>query len=73
MSRFGGVEGSVIGCKARKARARSGGLSCPPNHPRSLPYRDFVTVQTRGMHFDFLLTPRGGWVGDKPVAPGGFL
>jgi len=41
VSRSGGVEGSVIGCKARKARARSGGLSCPPNHPKSLPYRDF--------------------------------
>ena len=31
MSRSRGVEGSVIDCKARKAR----GLSCPPNHPRS--------------------------------------
>jgi len=40
LSRSGGVEGSVIGSKARKARARSGGLSCPPNHPRSLPCRD---------------------------------
>ena len=41
MSGSGGMEGSVIGCKVRKARARSGGLSCPPNHPRSLPYGDF--------------------------------
>jgi len=37
----GGVDDSVIGCKARKARARSVGLSCIPHHPRSLPYRDF--------------------------------
>jgi len=35
VSGSGGMEGSVIGCKVRKARARS------PNHPRSLPYGDF--------------------------------
>ena len=30
VSRSRGVEGSIIGCKARQARARSGGLSYPP-------------------------------------------
>ena len=29
--------GSDIGGESRKIRAQSGGLSCPPDHPRSLP------------------------------------
>ena len=42
-----GVEGSVIGCKARNARARSGGLNCPPNHPRWDVDASFKTGQLR--------------------------
>ena len=41
MSRSGGVLGSDIICESRKTRAQIGGLSCPPDHPMSLPYRDF--------------------------------
>ena len=33
--------GGGIGCEAIQVRARSDGLSCPPDHPRSPPYRDF--------------------------------
>ena len=33
--------GGGIGCKVMQVRARSDGLSSPPNHPRSPPYRDF--------------------------------
>jgi len=31
------VLSSDIGCESRKIRARIGGISCPPDHPRSLP------------------------------------
>jgi len=41
VSRAGGVLGSDIGCDSKKIRARIGGLSCPPDHPRSLLYRHF--------------------------------
>jgi len=32
-----------------------------------------VENTSRGMHFDFLLRPRGGWVGDNLVELGDFL
>jgi len=55
-------KGGGIGCKTSKVRARSDGLSGPPDHPRSPPYRDFdvscKTSQTRKR-----LTPwPEGWV-----------
>jgi len=31
-----------MGCKAIQVRARSDGLSCPPDHSRSPPYREPV-------------------------------
>jgi len=36
--------GLDIGCESRKIRARIGGLSCPPDHPRSLPIQRDVAV-----------------------------
>ena len=63
MSRSRGVERSGIGCKAKKTRAWSGGLSCPPNHPRSVqeekkPYRDFdASCKTGRLRARKRLTP----------------
>ena len=44
----GGVLGSDIGCVSRKIRARIGGLSCPPDHPRSLPIGILMSGVKRG-------------------------
>jgi len=51
----------------------------PPNHGQTCGHRfgDVIwripNPTWRGGHFNFLLTPMGGWVGDKLVVPGGFV
>jgi len=61
VSRAGGVLGSDIGCESRKIRARIGGLSCPPDYPRSLPDRDFDdSCKTGRFRAQQRLAPRKG-------------
>ena len=43
-----GVLCSDIICESRKIRAQIGGLSCPPDHPRSLPIRILMSRVKRG-------------------------
>jgi len=53
--------GVGIGYKASQVRVRSDGLSCPPDHPRSPPYRDFdASCKTRRLRARKRLTPRKG-------------
>jgi len=48
-----------IGCRASQVRARSDELSCPLNHPRSPPYRDFdASCKTSWLRARKRLTPR---------------
>ena len=50
-----------IGCESRKIRARIGGLSCPPDQPRSLPYRNFdASCKTGRLRAQQRLTPQKG-------------
>jgi len=51
-------KGGQIGCTASQVRARSDGLSCPPDHPRSSPYRDFdASCKTSRLRVRKRLTP----------------
>jgi len=50
--------GGGIGCKAIQVRVRSDVRSCPPDHPRLSPYRDFdVSFKTSRLRARKRLTP----------------